>query len=138
MKIKKNLSVILSIIIILGTISLAYANEETHSDCCITVPNNVNLFVGEKTDAHFVNFTEIQPSETILGENTKYCFSLEDDKTYNYRITSDDYITYAGTFVKTPDFNLEITNDMLITDGKDKKTTDRDVFSNNGFNVAKT
>lgn len=106
-------------------------------DAVITVPSDTELFVGLKDDKHFVSFTQMQPCLKKEQDGTSsYYFALNDNKTYNYRVTSDRYITYAGTFKKTADFSLNITDAMLETDGKGKTTVDRDTASINGYNVA--
>lgn len=120
---------------LLGICNTAAFAEDAST--CITVPNGTELYVGLKGSTHFVSFTEIIPGDTVENEDTTaYYFELEDGKTYNYRITSEDYITYAGKFKNTAGFSLNITPDMLETDGKTKTTVDRDTASNNGYNVA--
>lgn len=108
-----------------------------YPDAHITIPKDAMLYVGLKGSKHFVSFTEIESCAKIdNGETSTYYFELENNKTYNYRITSDSYITYAGKFKKTADFGLTITEEMLRTEGKTKTTVDRDTSSNNGHNVA--
>ncbi len=119
------------------TAPICMVTVKDYPDAQITVPANTSLYVGQKDGVHFVKFTEIQPLKKIESEESAtYYFELEGDKTYNYRITSDDYITYAGKFKKTADYSLNITDEMLAVDGKTKTTVDRDTASNNGFNVA--
>lgn len=112
-------------------------------DAVITVPSNAKLFVGLKPkganggELHYVKFTQINPIITTENNETaSYYFELENNKTYNYRVTGDSFITYAGTFKKTADFTLDITEEELNTEGKEKTTVDRDTSSNNGYNVA--
>lgn len=106
-------------------------------DACITVPSGAALFVGEKGNTHFVNFTEIEPAYCVNdGTNTKYYFELKNNGTYNYRVSGDEYITYGGTFKKTADFSLSVTDGQLKPTDKSKTTVDRNTASNNGYNVA--
>ena len=106
-------------------------------DATITVPSDAKIFVGLKSK-HFVAFEEITASGCIANEDgTKtYYYSLNNNKQYNYRVSGDDYITYAGVFKKTANYTLVITEDMLKLEDKTKNTVDRDVNSNNGYNVA--
>ncbi len=110
---------------------------EVLPDACITVPADAALFVGSKGKVHFVSFTQIEPvyKETD-GDTTKYYFDLTDKNTYNYRVSGDEYVTYGGTFKKTADFDLTVTEEQLRPDGKTKTTVDRDPLSNNKYNVA--
>ena len=136
MKQRKILSLLL-ILTIIASFTFAASAEDIYPDACISIPNKATLFLGEKTDVHFVDFTEISPiDKTETEEKTNFYFELENDKTYNYRITSENHITYAGIFTKTPDFSLDITEEMLNESGNDKALTDRNLYSNNGFNVA--
>lgn len=106
-------------------------------DAVITVPSDVTLYVGLKGKLHFVDFTEMLPCVTVENaETTSYYFELDNKKTYNYRITGEDFVTYAGTFTKTENFVLDITDETLAADGKAKNQIDRDTSSNNGYNVA--
>lgn len=110
---------------------------KNYPDASITVPRDTELYVGLKGSKNFVTFTEMLPcAKKENGEETVYYYELEDNKTYNYRITSERYITYAGKFKKTAGFSLQITEEMLNTEGKTKTTIDRDTSSNNGYNVA--
>lgn len=112
------------------TVNEVKADEYTK----ITVPSDAKLFVGEKGKKHFVSFTEISPvSVTEADGVSEYKFSLENDKKYNYRVSGENYVTYAGTFDKTEDFSLTLTAEEL---SGDKKKVDHDTSSNSGFNVA--
>lgn len=136
MKQRKILSLLL-ILTIIASFTFTASAEDIYPDACISIPNKATLFLGEKTDVHFVDFTEISPiDKTETEEKNFFYFELENDKTYNYRITSENHITYAGIFTKTPDFSLDITEEMLNESGNDKALTDRNLYSNNGFNVA--
>ena len=104
----------------------------------ISVPSDASLYVGQKTGKHFVSFTESLPThklENIADSTVTYYFNLEDNSTYNYRISGENYITYGGTFKKTSDFSLDITKEMLTEEGKTKKTVDRNLSSNSGYNT---
>lgn len=106
-------------------------------DAAITVPKDAFLFVGEKGKTHFVKFMEIEPVFSVTAEdNTTYYFKLTDNGTYNYRVSGEEYITYGGTFKKTPDFTMSVTQEQLKPKEKNKTTVDRDTSSNNGYNVA--
>ena len=138
---KKIISYLLTAVMLITALNIpVFAQEETASqypDACITVPSDAQLYVGQKGSKHFVSFTQQEP--TAIEENdgtTAYYFSLEDGKTYNNSISSENYITYAGKFKKTADFSLEITEDMLFSEEQSKTTIDRDVLSNSGYNVA--
>ena len=106
-------------------------------DASITVPSDANVFVGSKVK-HYVPFTEIQSARTKDNQDgtVTYYFDLADNKTYNYRISGENYITYAGTFKKTADWSMTVSKEDLQPQGKDKTTIDHDVKSNNGYNVA--
>lgn len=109
-------------------------------DTSITVPTDATLFVGAKEKSkHFVDFIEIEPKYSEAdGENTKYYFELDgvatDGNLYNYRISGENYVTYGGTFKKGD--TLSVNTEQLTPEGKTKTTIDRDVTSNNGWNVA--
>ena len=108
-------------------------------DTAITVPSDTELFVGSKGKVHYVPFTEIESSDILTDEaanTTTYYFELTDNSVYNYRISSDKYVTYAGTFKKTPNFEMTVTGEILAADGMTKTTTNRDKTANNNSNVA--
>ncbi len=103
----------------------------------ISVPSDAELHMFQKGEKHFVSFTETEPVTTYTHNNTKtYFFTLDDGDFYNYRASGDNYITYAGIFEKADAVSIEITEDMLCPSGKTKTSIDRDVSSNNGYNVA--
>ncbi len=150
MKAKRILTLLLTIVMSFSLVTIkTYAGEKENNsaenevidtalaDACITVPADTELFVGEKGKVHFISFTEIEPVKVVKNEDmVSYYYSLTDNSTYNYRISSEDYITYAGKFKKTAGFNLTVTEEMLASDGKTKSTIDRDTSHNNGYNVA--
>lgn len=101
----------------------------------ITTPATSQLYVGFKGGAHFVDFTEIEPLfVNCENDANTYYFYLTEDSTYNYRLTGTNHVTYAGTFKHTDDFNKVFTDEILS--GGEKKDTDRNLSSNNGYNVA--
>lgn len=119
------------------TAPILVATVKALPDAVISVPSDVELFVGAKTGVHFTPFTEIEPATVRIANGTAaYYFTLNDNKAYNFRITSDKYITYAGIFTKTSDFSLSITDTMLQSGEKTKSTVDRNTSSNSGYNVA--
>ncbi|MDD6191273.1 MAG: DUF4430 domain-containing protein, partial [Firmicutes bacterium] len=107
-------------------------------DASITVPSDAELFVGSKVK-HYVAFTEISAahkSENANAGTTTYYFDFTNNSTYNYRVSGENYVTYAGTFKKTAGYSLNVTEEMLKPEGVTKDTIDRDVNSNKGYNVA--
>lgn len=105
-------------------------------DAAITVPDDATLFVGMRSDNYY-KLSEIEPALIKNGNDTKtYCYDLKDKTQYNYRISGDGYITYGGSFKKTANFTMNITEEQLNPAGKTKTTVDRDSSSNNGYNVA--
>lgn len=153
MKTKRILSLLLSLIMLFGlTVTPSFAetkeennaetlnitqHEENYPDSSVTIPDDATLFVGTKGEKHFVSFSEIQPAFTVPDDtNTKYYFELDNGKTYNYRVSGDDYVTYGGTFEKTENFNLSVTKEQLMPEGKSKSTLDTNPLSNNEHNVA--
>lgn len=106
-------------------------------DASITVPSDAELFVGSKTK-HYVPFTEVEAAKSVDNQDgtTTYYFDLADGSTYNYRVSGEDYVTYAGIFKKTADYSVTVTEGDLKPGGRTKTTVDRDVTSNGGSNVA--
>lgn len=105
-------------------------------DCAVTVPLGAEVYVGKKDKAHYMPFTEITATELETENNTDtYYYELENDSVYNFRVTTEDYVTYGGTFIKKSGYRLNITEEMLALDGKTKSDTDRDVNSLNGTNL---
>lgn len=113
-------------------------------DARITVPADATLFVGTKgqvggKDTHFVAFNEIDAkvsTENVEDGTKSYYFDLANNKTYNYRVSGENYITTAGTFKKTADYSLTVDTTLLQPAGLTKTTVDHDVTSNNGYNMA--
>jgi len=114
----------------------------------ITVPSDATLFVGSKptriseggtvaSPVHFVPFDEVEPygSESADG-GTTYYYELKKDGTYNLRVSGENYVTYADKFQNTGETDISVTLADLQPEGKGKKTVDRDLTSNNGYNVA--
>ena len=141
----KFLTLLLSFIMVIGTLPVGvYADENEQTpvvlpDACITVPCDAQLFVGSKGVTHFVKFTEINPDLSVNDDENnviKYYFELDNQKQYNYRVSGDNYVTYGGIFTKEENFNLEISEENLKPQDKNKNTIDRNTESNNGCNVA--
>ena len=141
----KFLTLLLSFIMVIGTLPVGvYADENEQTpvvlpDACITVPCDAQLFVGSKGVTHFVKFTEIKPDLSVIDDENnviKYYFELDNQKQYNYRVSGDNYVTYGGIFTKEENFNLEISEENLKPQDKNKNTIDRNTESNNGCNVA--
>ena len=113
----------------------------TEPNASITVPSNAELFVGSKTK-HFVPFVQQQPVHAKGNDDgtTTYFFDLQANKDFSYRVSGENYITYAGKF-KTPaagkaPYSVAITSEQLQPEGITKTTTDKNVKSNSGYNVA--
>ncbi len=108
------------------------------STATITVPSNATLFVGTKGHTHYVPFTPVElPEPSVSGGTKTYQFDLPAN-TYNFRVSGDGYVTCGGTFKKeaTKSLALAITEGDLAPAGKSPSTIDRELTSNNGFNVA--
>lgn len=119
------------------TAPICIVNVSDCPDTAIAVPSDATLFVGTKGKTHFVKFTEIEPTHFITSEDTTtYYFELTDNSTYNYRVSGEEYITYGGTFKKTADFTMSVTEEQLKPTEKTKTTIDRNTASNGGYNVA--
>ena len=110
----------------------------------ITVPSDSALFVGENLRGdwsynYFLPFKEYTPAKTQDNGDgtTTYFYNLagnSDGNIFNYRISGESHITYAGKFVKTDGFSMTVTAEELATEGKNKTTTDKNPLSNNGYN----
>lgn len=109
-------------------------------DSVITVPCDSTLFVGTKPNGkHYVPFAETEPVyvKDNDDETKSYYFELRNNQEYNYRITSDSFMTYGGLFTKkSSGVNITVDEDMLSAGGKSKTYTDRNTSSNSGYNVA--
>ena len=109
----------------------------------ISVPNDATLFVGSKKGStHFVPFIEQEPVkvENSDSETKTYYYNLSAEGKFNYRVSGENYVTYAGIFSapakgSVPN-SLNITTDQLNPTGKTKTTVDRNLNSNKGYNVA--
>lgn len=126
-----------------GTPSV-YTINVTAYDGAITVPADANLKVERKQYSAY-NYQPFESCKEFLcltdkaaGTKTYYYTNLRNNSYYYYRVSGDNYITYAGynIFKSSQTWNLAVTKDMLQTKGKTKKTVDRNVKSNNGSNVA--
>ena len=108
------------------------ANIITDSGFELTVPSDAKLSVA--TD------WEIEPASHVTDEaagTTTYTFKLAAMKQYFFRVSGDDYITFAGTFTTDGKIeSLNISQNLLLPSGKTRKTLDRDPKSQSGSNVA--
>ncbi|MCR5353116.1 MAG: S-layer homology domain-containing protein, partial [Clostridiales bacterium] len=103
----------------------------------IRVPKGASLFVGVKTGVHFVKFEEALPACVISDdENSTYYFNFDQDQVYNYRISEDGGVTYAGTFKNEDKTEFIVDEAKLNPEGISNTTVDRDPSSNGGCNVA--
>ncbi len=115
------------------------------TNASITVPSDATLFVGSKPDnnkKHFVPFTEMMEAYKVQNDDstTTYYFDLTAGKDFNYRVSGDEYVTYAGKF-KAPASGkaataITVTKSNLQPAGKSKSTVDKNTSSNKGYNVA--
>ena len=130
-----------------GTVIAIACGEKTYTvtvqaslpDASITVPGDATLFVGEKTgNKHYVPFTPQTAAATKENSDgtVTYYYDLKTNSQYNYRISGEGYVTYAGVFKKTANYSLTVTQADLQPEGKTSKTVDHDVTSNNKYNVA--
>ena len=108
-------------------------------DAQITIPSDASLLVSQKDYSayNYRPFTKLEPvtSEKQSNGTTTYYFNIDNGKTCNYRVSDEHYITYAGTFKKTADYKLTVTQADLQPTGKTKTTVDHNVKSNNGQNI---
>ena len=109
----------------------------------ISVPNDATLFVGSKKgNTHFVPFIEQKPVkvENSDSETKTYYYNLSAGEKFNYRVSGENYVTYAGIFSapakRSVPNSLNVTTDQLNPAGKTKTTVDRNLNSNKGYNVA--
>ncbi len=110
----------------------------------ITIPSDSTLYVGENLRGdwsynYFLPFKEYTPAKTQDNGDgtTTYFYNLtgnNDNNIFNYRISGESHITYAGKFVKIDGFSMTVTAEDLATEGKTKTTADKDPLSNNGYN----
>lgn len=119
--------------------SLLQVTANVLPDASITVPSNATLFVGTKpNNKHYVSFIEMPAvySKENADDTTTYYYELSNNSSYNYRVSGEDYVTYAGTFKKTADYTMRVTANDLQPAGKSKTTVDHNVTANSGYNVA--
>ncbi|MBE6914197.1 MAG: hypothetical protein E7472_04560, partial [Ruminococcaceae bacterium] len=120
--------------------------ELVSRDVVITYPHFAELFVGLSSSLQGVPSVEMTPSKTTgpdYASGTRTAsYTLTNKKVYEYRVSvpesnvnCDEYVTYAGTFVKTDDFSLTITEDMLKSGDNGRATIDRNTSNNRGNNV---
>ena len=122
-----------------GNVSIAIP---TNGIITFTVPQGATLFVGRKTGAHFVPFTEILPTGGPTNNKNgtvSYVYTLGDNTQYNYRVSQPGKVTYANIFTVNGAITangVTVTQAQLDADGKNSKTIDRDRSSISGRNVA--
>ena len=109
----------------------------------ITIPEDAQMYVAEKpSKKHYVSFVKADIAyEKNNGDGTKtVSYNLTANKKYNYRVWGDGYVTYANIFTSpkadADSMKIAVTEDMLKPEGKTSKTVDRDLNSNNKYNVA--
>ncbi len=109
----------------------------------ITVPEDAQLYVAEKpNNKHYVAFSKFKSSfEKDNGDGTRtVSYNLTANKKYNYRVWGNGYVTYANIFTSpkasADAAQIAVTDDMLRPKDKTSKTVDRNLTSNNGYNVA--
>ncbi len=103
-------------------------------DASVTAPSDAEVFVGSKTK-NYVPFTEISAAYVAdNGDGTStYYYDLKNG-TYNYRISKEGGVPYAGKFSKTSSaYTLVVSEEDLAGD---PKAINRDVSANSGYNVA--
>ena len=73
------------------------------ADYSITLPANAGFFLGTK-GAHFTNFNEVVPKNTVENGATKtLTFRLANSQVYNYRTWIDGGLTQGGYFTMNTD-----------------------------------
>lgn len=115
--------------------------EVAQPNVVFTVPADADFYVGSKK-THYVPFTEQTPvSRFDNGDGTEtYMYNLGVNKSFNFRVSGEGYVTYAGIF-KSPAkgkaaFEKAITESQLMPEGKTAKSIDRNLSSNGGYNMA--
>jgi len=108
-------------------------------DTCITVPSDSELSVSLKdySGKNYKPFTPVSPkfiSEN--GENTTYYYEAIEGGTYNFRVSGDNYITYADKFKKDGEVSITVSASDLKPEGKTSSTVIYDKSANSGYNVA--
>lgn len=99
-----------------------------------TAPKDAQVFVGTKS-VHFVAFKEVAPKKTEeSGDNKIYTYDLAGKGVYNYRVSQSGKLTNADKFTMTEGaMSMEVKAEDL---NGDSKQIDKDVASNNKYNVA--
>lgn len=116
----------------------AFAEEAADGSMyTVKVPADATVFIGTKT-SHFVKFTEVIPEDIVTEGDTKTCtYRLTDKQKYNYRVSAPGKLTQGGVFTMSSDESKR--PELVFTDedmtARSPKHIDRDVTSNNGYNV---
>src|SRR5699024_2892893 len=93
--------------------------ELTAGDVYFTVPEDAELFIGQKSK-HFVKFIEEDVTEKVENDDgtITYYYDLSANKEYNYRVSAKGKLTNTGKFkADTKNHNLEVTEEQLEIHG---------------------
>jgi len=104
----------------------------------ITVPYGWNVTVRPDSQSQESIQAKIPADKTEQMMNppaTVYYFTLTNNKAYEYRVTRDGYASYIGTFKKTDDTAITVTQ-AQITEHGNAATLDRDLSVRKGTNVS--
>ena len=136
----KKTTVLFLVIAMLFSLPVNILADENYADTSVTIPQDATLLLTQKDyeGKNYKPFTPLEPAKTVSNEDgtDTYYFEIEEGKVLNVRISGENYITYADRFIKEGAADIVVTREELTIDGKDKKSIDRDVSSNNGYNVA--
>lgn len=142
---KRILSGIIAVICALSLIVIpeAASAEKIKSEynAVITVPDDAVLTLARKdfSGYNFQEFTPVMPvDESASDDESSHYYLLDDKKEYYYRVSGESYVTYTGyfSFSETKPTDIRITKDMLMPEGKDSYTVERDTSCNGGYNEA--
>ncbi len=98
-----------------------------------TVPKDAVLFVGQQTK-YYLPFTEVEPYVIESDDSeTTYYYNLYENTKYNYRISYENYVTYADVFSADKNCIKRFKEDSFSSG---KTTIDRNLSSNGSYNVA--
>lgn len=112
-----------------------------------TFPYFAELTVSEASTVQGIAPKTVSPVKTTTSDyatGTKTAtYELKDGTVYEYRVSvpkdnvnSDQFVTYAATFIKSGSDGIVITKDQIEAGDKGRLTIDRDVSNNRGRNVA--